>query len=387
VTLAPMPARILLGPGPCLIAPSVMRAMATPVLSHLDPDLLSLLDWLREGLARVFRAPDGAAALAVSGTGTSAMETAIATLVDQGTRVTVVTTGYFGDRLVEMCARYGAAVSKVAVEWGRACDPDALERALDRDGADLVAFVHGETSTGVLNPARELAAIARAHGARTLVDAVTTLGGHELDMAAWQADAVYSCAQKCIGAPSGLSPLAVAPGARRKTGRCRSFYLDLDLIEDYWVRRRYHHTLSSTLAYALAEAVKTVEEEGLEARWRRHERHHRALAAGLAAMNLSLLPPEGERLWTLNAVRVPERVDEAAIRVRLREQFNIEIGAGLGPLAGKVWRIGLMGASSAPDLVLLLLEALEAVLTAEGHAVPRGAGAGAAAAFLATART
>jgi alanine-glyoxylate transaminase/serine-glyoxylate transaminase/serine-pyruvate transaminase len=321
--------------------------------------------------------------LAVSGTGTSAMETAIAALVDPGTRVTVVTTGYFGDRLVEMCGRYGAAVSKVAVEWGRACDPDRLKRSLDAHGADVVAFVHGETSTGVLNPARDLAAVARAHGARTLVDAVTTLGGPELDMAAWQADAIYSCSQKCIGAPSGLSPLAVAAGARRTAGGCRSFYFDLDLIEDYWVRRKYHHTLSSTLAYALAEAAMAVEDEGLEARWRRHERHHRALAAGLDAMGLSLLPPEGERLWTLNAVTVPAGVNEEAVRVRLREQFNIEIGAGLGPLAGRVWRVGLMGASSAPDLVLLLLAALESALAAEGHAIGRGAGAGAAAACLA----
>jgi alanine-glyoxylate transaminase/serine-glyoxylate transaminase/serine-pyruvate transaminase len=383
VTLAPLPPRILLGPGPCVIAPRVMRALATPVLSHLDPAFVALLDRIRESLARVYRAGDGATTLAVSGTGTSAMETAIATLVDPGTRVTVVSTGYFGERLADMCGRYGAVVRKVEVEWGRACDPDRLKRALDADGADLVGFVHGETSTGVLNPARELTAVARQHGARTLVDAVTTLGGHELDMAAWQADAIYGCAQKCIGAPSGLSPLAVAAGARRKNGSCRSFYFDLDLIEDYWLKRKYHHTLSSTLAYALAEALMAMEEEGLEARWRRHERHHRALAHGLAAMGLDLLPPEGERLWTLNAVKVPSGVDESAVRARLRDQFNIEIGAGLGPLAGRVWRVGLMGASSAPGLVLLLLGALETALAAAGHLANPGAGPGAAATFLA----
>ena len=294
----------------------------------------------------------------------------------------MVTTGYFGDRLVEMCRRYGATVSPLAVEWGRAADPDDLTRALKKTGADVVAFVHGETSTGVLNPARELAAAAHAHGARTLVDAVTTLGGHELDMAAWKIDAVYSCAQKCIGAPSGLSPLAVRKSARRANGGCRSFYLDLDLIEDYWVRRKYHHTLSSSLACALAEAIFAVEEEGLARRWQRHERNHLALAHGLAGMNLALLPPEGERLWTLNAVKVPEGVDEAAVRTRLREQFNIEIGAGLGPLAGRIWRIGLMGASSAPELVLLLLGALESALVAEGHAVPAGQGVAAAAAWF-----
>jgi alanine-glyoxylate transaminase/serine-glyoxylate transaminase/serine-pyruvate transaminase len=381
-----IPARILLGPGPCLIAPRVMQAMAAPVLSHLDPALMPVLDGIRERLARLYRAPGDATTIAVSGTGTSAMETAIAALVDAGTRVTVVVTGYFGERLVEMCGRYGGVITRVEVEWGRACDPDLLERSLDTTGADVVAFVHGETSTGVLNPARELTAIARQRGARTLVDAVTTLGGHEVDMAAWGADAIYSCAQKCIGAPSGLSPLAVTREARRSNGGARSFYLDLDLIEDYWARRKYHHTLSSTLAYALAEALAAVDEEGLEARWRRHERSHRALARGLDALGLALLAPEGERLFTLNAVTVPDGVDEAAVRTRLREESNIEIGAGLGPLAGRVWRIGLMGASSTPDLVLLLLGALETALAAEGHATAPGSGVAAAAESFAAER-
>jgi alanine-glyoxylate transaminase/serine-glyoxylate transaminase/serine-pyruvate transaminase len=292
--------------------------------------------------------------------------------------VTAVVTGYFGDRLAKICERYGATVSRVEVEWGRACDPEDLRRALKRDGADLVAFVHAETSTGVLNPAERLAAVAREHGALTIVDAVTSLGGHPLDVGKWGITACYSCSQKCIGAPSGMAPLVVSAEGRARRVPSRSFYLDLDLLEDYWVRRKYHHTLSATLAYALQEALIAVEEEGLEARWARHERHHRALATGLAAMGIDLLPPPGERLWTLNAVRVPDGVDEAEVRKHLLAQFNIEIGAGLGPLAGRIWRIGLMGAGSTPQLVMLVLWATEVALRGSSRNVPEGAGVTAA---------
>lgn len=378
MTSRPSPERILLGPGPSPIAPRVMRAMAAPVLSHLDPDLLPILDDIRTRLGRTFRASDGSFALAISGTGTSGMEAAVANLVAPGSRVTAVVTGYFGDRLAKICERYGATVSRVEVEWGRACDPEDLRRALKRDGTDLVAFVHAETSTGVLNPAERLAAVAREHGALTIVDAVTSLGGHPLDVGKWGITACYSCSQKCIGAPSGMAPLVVSAEGRTRRVPSRSFYLDLDLLEDYWVRRKYHHTLSSTLAYALQEALIAVEEEGLDARWARHERHHRALAAGLAAMGIDLLPPPGERLWTLNAVRVPDGVDEAEVRKLLLAQFNIEIGAGLGPLAGRIWRIGLMGAGSTPQLVLLVLWAIEVALRGSSRNVPEGAGVTAA---------
>ena len=230
-------------------------------------------------------------------------------------------------------------------------------------------MVHAETSTGVLNPVRALAAIAREHDSLVLVDAVTSLGGHPLDVGAWGVDACYSCTQKCLGAPSGLAPVVFGPRALRAEVKCRSFYLDVQLLEDYWVRRKYHHTMSSTLVYAIDEALAIVEEEGLESRWARHERNHRGLARGAGPLGLSVLPPEGERLWTLNAVRVPDGIDEAAVRRYLLDTFNIEIGAGLGPLAGKIWRVGLMGASSSPRLVLLLAGALESAFAHQGRHV------------------
>ena len=370
MSLLPDSERILLGPGPSLTAPRVMRAMAAPTVSHLDPIMLRLLDDVRERLTRAFQAADGSFAFAVSGTGTSGMETCVANLVQPGTRATVVVTGYFGDRLAQMCERYGAAVTRVDVEWGRACDPDALRQSLRAKGADVVAMVHAETSTGVRNPVDSMAAIARESGALTIVDAVTSLGGVPLDVGASELDAVYSCTQKCLGGPSGLAPVVFGPRALEKRVKCRSFYLDLSLLEDYWLRRKYHHTMSSTMLYALYEALSIVDEEGLEARWARHERNHRMLVEALKGLGLSLLPRENERLWTLNAVRVPDGLDEAAVRKQLLDEFNIEIGAGLGPLAGKIWRVGLMGASSSPRLVLLLRGALESALARHGHRIP-----------------
>jgi len=370
--------RILLGPGPSLVAPRVMRAMAAPVLSHLDPDLMAMMDELRGRLAATFRAPAGSFCFAVSGTGTSAMETAVANLVGDGTRVLSLVGGYFADRLAAMCERHGGAVARLPFEWGRAVDPGAVRRALAAAPADVVTIVHAETSTGVLNPVADVAAIAREHGALTIVDAVTSLGGHPLDMEAWGLDAVYSCAQKCVGAPSGVAPIAFSAAALARRVKARSFSFDVGLLEDYWVRRKYHHTICASLLYALREALVMIEEEGLEARWARHERHHRVLAAGVGAMGLSLLPPGGERLWTLNAIRVPDGVDEAAARRQLLRQFDIEIGAGLGPLAGRIWRVGLMGASSTPAVILLFLGAFESALRAQGAGMPPGAGTAAA---------
>ncbi len=375
--------RLLLGPGPSLVSPRVMRALAAPVLSHLDPDLMAMMDELRGRLAATFRAPDGAFCLATSGTGTSAMETAVANLVGPGTRVLSLVGGYFADRIAQMAQRYGGAVTRVDYEWGRAVDPEAVRRALAASPADVVTVVHAETSTGVLNPVEDVARVARDAGALTIVDAVTSLGGHPLDMAGWGLGAVYSCAQKCIGAPSGVAPVAFSPEAMARRTACPSFYFDISLLEDYWVRRKYHHTICASLIYALREALLMIEEEGLDARWARHRRHHLALRAGLEAMGLSLLPPESERLWTLNAVRVPDGVDELAVRKRLLAQFDIEVGAGLGPLAGKIWRIGLMGASSTPTVTVAFLGAFETVLRAQGAGVPPGAGTAAALAALA----
>ena len=369
MSLLPESDRVLLGPGPSLTSPRVMRAMAAPTLSHLDPQMLALLDDVRARLTRTFGAADGSFAFAVSGTGTSGMETAVANLVREGTRALVVVTGYFGDRLAQMCERYGATVSRLDVEWGRACDPDTLRRQLKATPADVVAMVHAETSTGVLNPVQQLAAIAREHGALTIVDAVTSFGGHALDVGGWGIDACYSCTQKCLGGPAGLAPIVFGPRALQQRVKCRSFYLDLTLLEDYWIRRKYHHTMSSTMVYALYEALAVVEEEGLNARWQRHERNHRTLLEQLSALGLSVLPRDGERLWTLNAIRVPDGIDEAAVRNHLLDEFNMEIGAGLGPLAGKIWRVGLMGASSSPRLVVLLRGALERALAKQGHLV------------------
>jgi alanine-glyoxylate transaminase / serine-glyoxylate transaminase / serine-pyruvate transaminase len=378
--MIPLPGseRILLGPGPSMVSPRVMRTMAAPVLSHLDPDLMAMMDELRERLQATFRAPGGSLCFAVSGTGTSAMETAVANLVGPNTRVLSLVGGYFADRIAQMSERYGGTVTRLTYEWGRAVDPDAVRKALASGGADIVTVVHAETSTGVLNPVEQIAAVARERGALTIVDAVTSLGGHPLEVDRWGLGAVYSCAQKCVGAPSGVAPIAFSPAALERRVTCRSFYFDLGLLEDYWVRRKYHHTICASLIYALREALVMVEEEGLDQRWERHRRHHLALRAGIEAMGLSLLPPESERLWTLNAVRVPEGVDELAVRKQMLTHFDIEVGAGLGPLAGKIWRVGLMGASSTPAIILLFLGAFESVLRGQRAAVPRGAGTAAA---------
>ena len=363
--------RLLLGPGPSPVAPRVMRAMGAPVLSHLDPEMMAILDDIRLRLARVFRAADGSLSLAISGTGTSGMEAAVANLTRPGTRAVAVVTGYFGDRLAQMLQRYGASVTRVDVEWGRACDPARLEAAL-AGGADLVTMVHAETSTGVLNPVGEMCRIAAARGAMTIVDAVTSLGAHPVDAGAWGADAVYSCTQKGLGAPSGLAPITFSKRARefrlqaeaagRRPEECRSFYFDLKLLDDYWVNRKYHHTISAPLVYALREALVAVEEEGLEARWERHRVNHLAFADALGTLGLNLLPPPAERLWSLNAVSVPAGLDEAKVRTRLLKEYGIEIGAGLGPLAGKIWRVGLMGSGSTAENITRLVDALRPLL-------------------------
>jgi alanine-glyoxylate transaminase/serine-glyoxylate transaminase/serine-pyruvate transaminase len=298
------------------------------------------------------------------------METAIANLVTPGSRATVVVSGYFGDRLAQMLARYGAQVTRVEGEWGRAADPQALRRSLQATGADIVAVVHAETSTGVLHPVDELCAEAHAHGAMTIVDAVTSLGAHPVETTAWQCDACYSCSQKGLGAPSGLSPIVFSARALEASRRSssaipsRPFYFDLQLLQDYWVHRKYHHTISAPLVYALAEALAVVSEEGLEARWQRHEQTHQYLVEQLAPLGLDLLPPVRERLWSLNAVRVPQGVDEGAVRRQLLDANQIEIGAGLGPLAGRIWRVGLMGSGATRENVDRLTRAL-------GPALPR----------------
>jgi len=369
-----VPERLLLGPGPSPVEPRVARAMSAPALSHLDPAMMSMLDAIRERLARVFRAGDGAFTFAVSGTGTSGMETAVANLVRPGDRAVVIVTGYFGDRLAQILARYGATVTRVEVEWGRACTPAELDAGLKAmpEPPAVVAMVHGETSTGVLNPVGDLCRLASGAGAMTIVDCVTSLGAHPVDVAGWGADAVYSCTQKGLGAPAGLAPMTFSQRAaehasgvadRADYAERRPFYFDLRLLKDYWLNRKYHHTISAPLVYALDEALEIVLQEGLEERWNRHRENHLALVEALSQMGIDLLPPPAERLWSLNAVRIPDGVDDAETRKQLLDRFGIEIGAGLGPFAGKIWRIGLMGHGSSRDNVATLTAALGSLLS------------------------
>ena len=354
----PSRARLLLGPGPSPISERVRSALGAAPRSHLDPELLTLLDDIRARLTRVFRAGTDARVLAVSGTGTAAMETAIANIVDPGCRALAIVTGYFGERLADMLTRYGATVTRLEVEWGRAVQPEQVRRVLQDSAADLVAVVHGETSTGVVNPVREIGAIAADHDALTLVDTVTSLGAVPLEMAAWGLDVCYSCSQKGLGAPSGLSPIAFSRRALERRVKSRSFYFDLELLEGYWISRKYHHTIPAPLVYALLAALEELEEEGLEQRWKRHEQVHAALVDALRPLDMTLLPPSGERLWSLNAVRVPDGVDEPAVRRYLLERHDIEIGAGLAALAGRIWRIGLMGTGATETHVTRVTEAL-----------------------------
>ena len=350
--------RLLLGPGPSPVSKRVLAALSAAPRSHLDPDLVALLDDIRARLGRVFRASDGALSLAISGTGTSGMEATVANLAESGRKALVIVTGYFGVRLAEILTRYGAEVDRIEVEWGRAVDPEVVARALETRKYDLVAIVHAETSTGVRNPVAEVAAMARAHDALVIVDAVTSLGAMPVEVAEWYVDACFSCTQKGLGAPSGLAPVTFSRRALERRVRCRSFAFDLGLLEAYWIDRKYHHTISAPLIYALAAALAEVESEGLEERWRRHQEVHDQFAARLTAANLSLLPPPAERSWSVYAVVVPDDVDEAEVRRTLLVRHNIEIGAGLGPLAGRIWRVGLMGSGATAENVAAVMQAL-----------------------------
>jgi alanine-glyoxylate transaminase/serine-glyoxylate transaminase/serine-pyruvate transaminase len=377
-----IPDRLLLGPGPSPVSTRVLRALSAPILSHLDPVTLAIMDGTRERLDRVFRAENGSLSLLTSGTGTSAMETCVANLTAPGKRAVAIVNGYFGDRLAQMLQRYGAEVTRVDGEWGRAIDPAQVGPVMDRVKPHIVAIVHGETSTGVRNPVKDVAALAREHDALTISDAVTSLGAVPVEIEAWGVDACYSCGQKGIGAPSGMAPVTFSRRALERRVECRSFYLDLRLLEDYWVKRKYHHTLCSSVLIAFHEALIELEAEGLERRWARHEQCHRGLVAGLRGIGLGLLPRESERLWNLNTVRVPDGVDEAKVRQHLLNESNIEIGSGLGPLAGKIWRVGIMGAGATRAIVMQFLAAFERALSTNGYKLERGAAVGAASAAL-----
>lgn len=352
---------LLLGPGPSPVSANVRAALSAPSRSHLDPEFMAALDDVRAKLTRVFGAPTGSIAAPISGTGTAGMETVVANLVEPGKRALVVVTGYFGDRLAQMFERYGATATRFDVEWGRAVDPERVAEALAKARFDIVAAIHVETSTGVVNPIREIGALARRHDALFVVDAVTSIGAMPFNAAEDQVDACYTCSQKGLGAPSGLAPVLFTPRALARKVKCRSFYFDLDLLDAYWSGRKYHHTMSAPLLWALHAALSEVETEGLGVRHQRHFANHRLLASGLEAMGWSLLPAAPDRAWSLNAVNVPAGVDDAAVRKALLTQKRIEIGAGLGPLAGKIFRVGLMGAGSTQENVDLVLSALDEV--------------------------
>jgi alanine-glyoxylate transaminase/serine-glyoxylate transaminase/serine-pyruvate transaminase len=362
----------------------VLHALALPTLGHLDPEYLRIMDELRGLLQEVF-GTQNQLTLAIPGTGSAGMEACVANLVEPGDEVVVCVAGAFGVRMAEMADRHGATIHKVEVAWGETIPPEAVAEALrDHPRAKLVGIVHAETSTGAHQPLEEISAIVHAHagGALLLVDAVTSLAGHDLRVDGWRIDACYSGTQKCLSCPPGLAPVTFSQAAleamdRRKT-KVRSWYLDLSLIRNYWgADRAYHHTAPVNMTYALREALRAVLEEGLAARIARHRRNHQALRAGLEAMGLAYIPQRS--LAPLNAIKIPDGVDDVAVRARLLADYGIEIGGGLGPFKGRAWRIGLMGASSTRRNVTLALAALETVLADAGTRLPRGAALEAAA--------
>jgi alanine-glyoxylate transaminase / serine-glyoxylate transaminase / serine-pyruvate transaminase len=371
-------ARILLGPGPSNIHPRVMKAMLSPMVGHLDPDFVRVMEDIKKLLRFVFQTQNEIT-FPVSGTGSAGMETAIANLVEEGDEVVVGANGVFGERVCDAAERLGAKVHRVESEWGRIVEPERLEAAIKAaKKPKLLAVVHAETSTGAYQPIEQLGAMAHRYGALMLVDAVTSLGCVPLEIDRWEIDACYSCTQKGIGAPPGLAPVTFSDRAREavrnRKQKSRSWYFDLAMIERYWgAERVYHHTAPITMNYALYEALRIIHEEGLEARFKRHEANSRALKEGLVAMGLELAAQEGHRLPQLTAVRVPGGIDDVKVRGELLRTFNIEVGAGLGAFKGKVWRIGLMGESSRRENVMLILNALETILTGMGIEIARGA--------------
>jgi len=375
--------RVLLGPGPSNVHPRVLKAMSTPLVGHLDPDFLEVMNETMELLRCVFQTRNELT-IPMSGTGSAGMETLFVNLLEPGDKAVVCINGLFGQRMADIVERCGAELVTVEGEWGRIIEPDQVEEALKKaGGAKIVAIVHAETSTGVRQPLEEISKIAKKYDALFLVDTVTSLGGMEVKVDEWGIDASYSGTQKCLSCPPGLSPVTFSERARevikkRKT-KVQSWYLDLSMIQNYWGKERfYHHTAPISMNYALREALMLIHEEGLEARFARHERNSKALTAGLEAMGLEMIAQEGYRLPSLHAVKIPEGIDDAKTRKMLLEEFNIEIGGGLGDFKGKAWRIGLMGYSSTKNNVFLVLSALEAVLKAQGYKVEEGAGVKAA---------
>jgi alanine-glyoxylate transaminase/serine-glyoxylate transaminase/serine-pyruvate transaminase len=363
-------ARVLMGPGPSDVPARVLQAMSSPTVGHLDPYFLSVMDETQALLRHVFQT-ENTLTIPVSGTGSAGMEACFVNLVEPGDSVLVAVNGVFGTRMCDIVTRLGAQLVRVDAPWGRAIDPADVEQAARGRDLKLVAVVHAETSTGVLQPLDDLAAIARESGALFLVDTVTSLGGVEVAVDRWGVDAVYTGTQKCLSCPPGLAPISLGERALAALDARRSpvvsWYLDMSLVREYWgAERKYHHTAPVNMVYALREALRLVAEEGLEARFARHRLNHRALVAGVEAMGLEMLVPESERLAVLNAIRIPEGAADMVTRRALLSRYGIEIGGGLGPLAGAVWRVGIMGASSTERHVVTFLAALEILLREQG---------------------
>jgi alanine-glyoxylate transaminase/serine-glyoxylate transaminase/serine-pyruvate transaminase len=362
-----MPPRILLGAGPSNPHPRVTQALVMATVGHLDPAFIAVMDEVKE-LLRYAWQTDNEFTTAVSGTGSAAMEAGLANLVEPGDRVLVGVNGYFGTRLADMAGRYGANVRCLEQPWGEAFTLDEIQMGLETHRPSILALVHAETSTGVCQPLEGVADLCRDHNCLLLVDTVTSLGGVPLLIDAWGIDIAYSCSQKCLACPAGLGPLTLGPRAMAKLGRRHTkvpnWYLDLTMLNAYWSgeKRAYHHTAPIQMNYALREGLRLLAEEGLAARWERHQAAARLLWDGLADLGLECHVPEEIRLPSLTTVRVPEGVDAAAVARRLLIEYNIEISGGLGQLAGKVWRIGLMGFNARAENVLLVLKALEQLL-------------------------
>ncbi len=376
--------RILLGPGPTMADPRVLRAMATPLLGQFDPEFTAVMNEVMELLRVVFQTQNERA-FPVPGTGRAGLEAAMVSLLEPGDRVVVGECGRFGLLMIEIAERCGATVVPVRAEWGHVLEPGAIAKALEGGRTRMVAVVHGETSTGVLQPLEEIARLARAHEALLMADSVVTLGGSEVATDRWGLDVAVAGTQKCLSCPSGLAPITFNARAgtvlEKRASRIQSNYLDLLQLQRYWSPARYnHHTAPTSMVFGLREALRACVVEGLEARFERHRLHGAALRAGLGALGLRLFGslPEALRLPFITPVMVPEGVDEFRVRQRLIQEFGVEIGAAFGPLQGKIWRIGTMGYSARLQNVLLCLAALETVLRGEG--VQSSAGAGVAAA-------
>ncbi len=373
------PVRTLMGPGPSDIAPRVLAAMSRPTIGHLDPAFIQMMDEIKQMLQYAFQTKNELT-MPVSAPGSAGMETCFVNLVEPGDKVVVCQNGVFGGRMKENVERCGGIPVMVQDDWGTAVSVEKVAEALEqKPDAKVLECVHAETSTGAISDAKALCELARKHDCLTIVDAVTSLGGSELRVDEWGIDAIYSGTQKCLSCPPGISPVSFSPRAveavkARKTS-VPSWFLDTNLVMGYWgagAKRAYHHTAPVNALYALHEGLVMLQDEGLENAWARHEKHHLALRAGLEAMGLKFLVAEGERLPQLNSVFIPEGVDDAALRTTLLNDYSLEIGAGLGAFAGKVWRIGLMGAACNQRNVMLCLTALENTLLAQGIALEAG---------------